>query len=53
MLAFRIMHCIHVFVIFQFEFCQFQLVVFIFSRLIVSALCLFSLFSVSGDCIMF
>jgi len=30
---FRIMHCILVFVIFQFEYCLFQLVVFHFSRL--------------------
>jgi len=52
-LVFRTMHCIHVFVTFQFEFCEFHLVVFIFSWLIVSTLYLFSLFLVFGDCIMF
>jgi len=29
-LAFRIMHCIHVFVLFRFEFCQFQSTIFKF-----------------------
>jgi len=47
------MHCILVFVIFQFEFCLFQLVVFYFSQLIVSALCICFLFSVSVGCISF
>ena len=35
---FRIMHCIHVFVLFQFQLYQFQLVVFHFNRLIISTL---------------
>ena len=43
---FRIMHCILVFVIFQFEFCQFQLVVFLFqSADCISFMHLFSVFS--------
>jgi len=51
--GFRIMHCILVFVILKFELCLFQLVVFHFSRLIVSALCICFLFSVSVGCIPF
>jgi len=47
------MHCILVFVIFQFEFYLFQLVDFHFNRLIVSALCFCSLFSISVGCIPF
>jgi len=43
------MHCIHVFVLFQLQLCQFQLVDFIFSRLIISALCFFVSVS-GGDC---
>jgi len=50
---FRIIHYIHEFVLFQFQLCQFQLVVFIFRQLIISALCLFSLFSVPIGCILF